>query len=130
MIGSRVLLDTNIVSAILKGEASVVKSLENCTAVYLPIIALGELYFGAEYSSKITKNISSLKRLSGKFKQLQIDEGTCQVYGKLKAHLRNLGTPIPENDIWIASIAIQHNLNLFTRDKHFVGLPKLKFRLL
>ena len=40
--------------------------------------------------------------------------------------LRKRGTPIPTNDIWIAALAMQHQLTLYTRDRHFDHLPQLK----
>ncbi len=33
---------------------------------------------------------------------------TAKVYGKIKSQLKMKGKPIPENDIWIASLAQQH----------------------
>jgi tRNA(fMet)-specific endonuclease VapC len=40
--------------------------------------------------------------------------------------LRVAGTPIPENDVWIAAIAIQHSLPLMTRDKRFKAVKGLE----
>jgi tRNA(fMet)-specific endonuclease VapC len=37
----------------------------------------------------------------------------------IKASLRRKGKPIPENDIWIAAIALQHDLIGATRNIHF-----------
>jgi tRNA(fMet)-specific endonuclease VapC len=37
----------------------------------------------------------------------------------LNQELRVKGQPIPENDIWVAAIALQHRLTLVTRDEHF-----------
>ena len=34
--------------------------------------------------------------------------------------------PIPTNDVWIASIALQNNFTLITNDKHFKDVPNLK----
>ncbi len=48
-----------------------------------------------------------------------IDDKTSKFYGKIKAQLKADGTPIPENDIWIAALAMQHKVILITRDKHF-----------
>lgn len=42
-----------------------------------------------------------------------------QQYGQIKDKLRRIGRPIPENEIWIAAIAQQHDLALVTRDGHF-----------
>jgi tRNA(fMet)-specific endonuclease VapC len=36
-----------------------------------------------------------------------------------------MGQPIPENDIWIAALARQHELTLVTRDKHFADVESL-----
>lgn len=47
------------------------------------------------------------------------DTATGQAYGQIKSALRAKGRPIPENDIWIAAIAMQYNLVLATRDEHF-----------
>jgi predicted nucleic acid-binding protein len=35
------------------------------------------------------------------------------------------GTPIPTNDIWIAALAMQHGLPLYTRDAHFSSVAGL-----
>ena len=44
----------------------------------------------------------------------------------LKRDYRRKGTPIPDNDIWIAAIALQHNLILVTRDTHFDEIESLQ----
>lgn len=36
------------------------------------------------------------------------------------------GTPVPATDILIASIALNRNLILVTKDKHFEKIPELK----
>ena len=48
-------------------------------------------------------------------------------YGKLRAHLRNLGTPIGPNDLWIAAHARALNLILVTNNTgEFSRVAKLK----
>lgn len=42
----RVLLDTNILIALLAAEPRVVERVRAAGAVYVPVIALGELYYG------------------------------------------------------------------------------------
>ncbi len=56
---------------------------------------------------------------------LLIDEETAVVYGSIKASLRKKGKPIPENDIWIASIAKRYHLTVITKDKHFKEIEGL-----
>jgi predicted nucleic acid-binding protein len=48
------------------------------------------------------------------------------MYGEVKAELARLGKPIPDNDLWIAAVARQHDLPLATRDAHFALVPGLK----
>ncbi|MFP4618906.1 MAG: PIN domain-containing protein [Spirochaetaceae bacterium] len=50
---------------------------------------------------------------------------TTRGYAQLFRQLREAGTPIPANDIWIAAITIQHDLYLFSRDAHFDYLPQI-----
>ncbi|MGQ7855715.1 type II toxin-antitoxin system VapC family toxin [Pedobacter sp. WC2501] len=126
MAGNKVLLDTNIISALLKGDISVANHIDSTSEVYLSSIVIGELFYGAEYSVKVEQNIANIKQLIATYNILEIDNDTTLVYGKIKADLRKKGTPIPENDIWIASSAIQHKLKLSTRDKHFLQISNLR----
>jgi tRNA(fMet)-specific endonuclease VapC len=126
MAGNKVLLDTNIISALLKGDTLVADQIDNASEVYISSIVIGELFYGAEYSVKIEQNIANIKQLIATYNILNIDDETAMVYGKIKADLRKKGTPIPENDIWIASAAVQHKLKLSTRDKHFHQITGLK----
>jgi tRNA(fMet)-specific endonuclease VapC len=44
----------------------------------------------------------------------------------VKQVLRKSGRPIPQNDLWFAAIAIEHDMTLVTRDKHFGEIPGLR----
>lgn len=125
MAGNKVLLDTNIISALFKGDVGVANHIDK-SEVYLSSIVIGELCYGAEYSIKVEQNLANIKKLISAYNVLAIDGETALIYGKIKADLRRKGTPIPENDIWIASSAIQHKLKLSTRDKHFQEITVLK----
>jgi hypothetical protein len=54
-----------------------------------------------------------------------LHELTMHKYARLFRQLRKQGTPIPTNDLWIAALALQHDLLLFTRDTHINHLPQL-----
>ncbi len=86
---------------------------------FIPSIVLGELYFGARKSGKKAHNLKRIDELAIKTPILNCDVKTTQQYGQIKDALRQKGRPIPENDIWIAAIALQHNVTLVTRDAHF-----------
>ena len=48
-----------------------------------------------------------------------IDENTAEYYADILNRLRKKGKPIPTNDIWIAAVAFQRGLKLFSKDEHF-----------
>jgi|SRR5690606_4017694 len=119
MTGSNVLLDTNIISAWLKGDSSIADNIDLNNGVFIPAIVVGEMYYGAQYSTNVKKNIKNIQKVITHYEVLYVDTDTALIYGKIKAELRRKGRPIPENDIWIAAISIQYNLILITRDGHF-----------
>jgi len=54
------------------------------------------------------------------------DIGTSREYGRIKNLLHKKGHPVPENDIWIAALAIEHGLTLISRDEHFRRIVGIK----
>jgi tRNA(fMet)-specific endonuclease VapC len=121
-----VLIDTNIVSAHFKGDPVVESKLLLAEMIYLPSIVLGELYFGANRSSNPSKNIQRIERFLFAVFVLSIDSDTPNFYGDAKADLSSRGLMIPDNDLSIAAISLQHDLVLVTRDHHFDHLQNLK----
>ena len=53
---------------------------------------------------------------------------TAEYYSSILNQLKGQETPIPTNDIWIAAIAFQHGLELYTLDKHFSKISGLLLR--
>jgi len=54
------------------------------------------------------------------------DLATTAVYARIFVELRQQGTPIPTNDLWIAALALQHDLTLCTKDAHFQHIAGLR----
>lgn len=126
MTGNSVLLDTNIISAWLKGDKTIADFIDSQKRIFIPVIVIGEMHYGAQYSTDVKKNSDNIQKVTNHYEILYVDHHTALVYGEIKAALRKKGRPIPENDIWIAAIAKLHNLTLITRDAHFnevAGLP-------
>jgi tRNA(fMet)-specific endonuclease VapC len=71
-----------------------------------------------------------VEAFSSKVSLLNCNKETARIYGKVKAQLKKNGTPIPENDIWIAAVAIQHDLVLVTNDNHFLNVEGLTIEML
>jgi len=125
MSGS-ILLDTNIIIDVLKNDEATIKKLATYNKVYYPIIAIAELIYGAYNAQNTTKKLSEVEKIKTKGISLYVDDATTYEYGKIKSKLKQNGTPIPENDIWIAAIALQHQLPVFTNDKHFEKVENLE----
>jgi tRNA(fMet)-specific endonuclease VapC len=100
-------------------------SLEAERLVNIPFAVLGELYLGAYRSSDSKKHLQQINDFLKKCNVLIADSNTANIYALIKTKLLNKGKPIPENDIWIAATAKQHELNLVTRDKHFKEINDL-----
>jgi tRNA(fMet)-specific endonuclease VapC len=75
-------------------------------AVFVPVVALGELYYGARKSGRIEQNLERLDEFAAAAMLLDCNQATAQHYGEIKNSLRTKGRPIPENDIWIGAAAM------------------------
>lgn len=126
----RALLDSNVVIGLFGGEPLVVERIEGCAQLFLPVPALGELYYGALRSTRRTENVARLEEVARRVALLPCMPETARTYGHIKAALSAKGRPIPENDLWIAALAIQHDLTLLTRDSHFTQIDGLSLDLL
>jgi tRNA(fMet)-specific endonuclease VapC len=128
MIGS-FLLDTNIVVALFHPEAAVQERLALAAEVFVPSVVLGELYFGAARSSRPAQNIARIDEFAAGRSVLACDQAVARQYGSIKDTLRQQGRPIPENDVWIAAIALEHECVLVSRDAHFRAIEGLKLEV-
>jgi tRNA(fMet)-specific endonuclease VapC len=50
---------------------------------------------------------------------------TAEHYARLFVQLKRAATPVPDNDLWIAALVLEHDLRLITRDRHFARIPQL-----
>ena len=123
----RLLLDTNRLTDVFRGDPSVTKTLEQAAEVWLPFVALAEIRAGFLAGKRSESNealLSAFLRLPG-VAVLYADRETTDVYARLLVQLRRSGNPIPTNDLWIASLAVQHQMTLVSRDEHFDKLPQV-----
>lgn len=119
MTGNKVLLDTNIVIELFKGDQKILAFLDEQQNVFIAAAVLAELYLGAYRSANEQKHIDQIRTFLLQCTVLSADQATAESCAKVKAALLKKGKPIPENDIWIAATALQYNLPLYTHDKHF-----------
>ncbi len=125
-MSGRYLLDTNIIIALFADETAVKDRLAQVNEVFLPTIAIGELCYGAKKSGRTEANLARIDELVVSSTVLGCDVNTARQYGEVKHKLRLKGRPLPENDIWIAALALQYGLILVTRDAHFQEVDELQ----
>jgi tRNA(fMet)-specific endonuclease VapC len=107
-------------------EESAKTNLAQTEEIFLPSIVIGELYYGAKKSGRPTANLQRIDEFAASNVVLGCDSDTARHYGEVKHELQLKGQPIPENDVWIAAIALQHDLTLVTRDGHFAEIEVLR----
>ncbi len=122
------LLDTNILIAALKGRPEIRQRLETAelNTLRLSVIVLGELEFGAEKSAYGERNRARLATLAQRLPLVDIDYDTTLHYGRIRAFLVGEGTPIGENDTWIAAQTLAIGATIVTDNvREFSHVPGL-----
>jgi tRNA(fMet)-specific endonuclease VapC len=125
-MSGKFLLDTNIIIGLFANDQDVINQLKINNKVFIPAIVLGELYYGAFGSTQVNDNVLKIHQLANKAIVLEIDNETAIHYGEIKNYLKSRGTPIPENDIWIAALALQYRMKLVSCDRHFEKVNKIQ----
>ena len=123
----RVALDTNRLTDLFQGDTALADRLGSCDEVWIPLVVLAEIKAGFYGGSQQHRN----EILLGKFLAkptvgvLLPGRETAEQYARLFVQLKRAGSPVPDNDLWIAALALEHDLTLITRDRHFQRVPQL-----
>jgi len=129
IMNGKYLLDTNTVISFMRKDKKTVEAIQELGEVFIPVTVVGELYYGAYKSGKKKENLKNISELLKIISVLENNVETARIYGDLKNKLKEKGRPIPENDIWIASIAKQYKLTVMTADQHFEAIENLKLTI-
>lgn len=123
----RLVLDTSAYAHFRAGNETVLGLLAGAEVVLIPVAVLGELEAGFELGRRTRENRTTLTAfLEEPFVTvLPTTPDVARRYGLAFASLRQAGTPIPTNDIWIAAAAIDAGGRLVTFDDHFKQVPGL-----
>ena len=114
MPSERALLDTNAMIAWLSSD----HALRARVAARYPatsLFTLGEMRYGIERSERRVANEQRLSRALVDVELILPDVETAIIYGRIQAELKRKGRPIPENDVWIAALAMEHRLDVVSR---------------
>lgn len=124
---SGLVLDTNAYVAFKRGRQEAVEILQLAETIVIPVVVLGELLAGFAFGGRETENRRELTAFldAPRVQVAAVDATTASWYGRVYANLRRLGRPIPANDLWIAAVALQSGLPVFSYDRHFENVEGL-----
>jgi len=127
---NKILIDTNIYSGALRGDPGIVQVLRQVVHIGISAVSIGELLSGFKGGNREEENRKELGVFldSPRVSLYPIDEYTAEYYCSILNRLKNLGKPIPTNDIWIAATAFQQGMQLYTLDNHFFHIEGLLLR--
>jgi predicted nucleic acid-binding protein len=94
---------------------------------YTSAIVVGELFKGAFRSADPERHLRNIEeRILPAVTVLPLDVAIAREFGRLRAMLEEMGTPLPDADIQIAATSIYHRLTLVTGNlRHFERFPGL-----
>jgi tRNA(fMet)-specific endonuclease VapC len=125
MTAPSLVVDTSVVVDVLTGDERLGRMVEQARPVGIPVVVLAELLAGARRSNRAAENVEQVEQFVDQNTLISCDSNTASHYADISNDLRARGKPIPENDMWIASVALQHGLPLAARDKHFNHVDSL-----
>lgn len=129
MNATKIILDTNIVSYLMKGGALAQAYKPHVQGKLLAIsfITVGELYFWAEDAHWGDKKRRALETVLRNFVVIPYDHEIARCFGRVSAERKGRGREIKLNDAWIAACAVRHGVPLVTHNvKDFTAISGLK----
>lgn len=129
MTGPKIIIDTNIVSYLMRGSPEARAYAPHLTGklVAISFITVGELYYGAEKDKWGEKRRLRLETILKNFIVIPYDHEIAKRYGKVVAERNRIGHPISANDAWIAACAVRHASPLVTHnEKDFDSISNLQ----
>ena len=129
---SRICIDTSAYSNYRRGQPAAVDLIDEADWVGVPSVVLGELWAGFLLGSRTERNLAELAEFltASVTEVVRVDEDVARIYGEIVVELRNKGTPLPTNDIWIAAIAARSGATVLTYDVHFLEIGRIGTRVL
>jgi tRNA(fMet)-specific endonuclease VapC len=128
-MAARYLLDTDTCVYFLKRrEPRILRRVQaHAHHAAISVITLGELEFGRAGSSDPGAVRTAIDLLTETFEVAALPAAAAEPYGRVRAALRARGTPIGQNDLWLAAQALAAGLVLVTNnEREFRRVPGLK----
>ena len=127
----KILLDTSAYVGFKVGVNEVVEIVTAAERILFSPVVMGELMFGFRNGARFAENMVELEKLlqHDAVELIQIGKTTADRYSRIAAYLRQQGTPIPTNDIWIAAQTMECGAELITSDRHFEKVSGLVYTI-
>ena len=124
---TRYVLDTSAYSHFRRGDTKVVELIDTAEWIGIPAVVLGELWAGFLLGRKASENERKLLEFldNTAVDEILIDAHVARIYGEIVVSLREAGTPLPVNDIWIAACAAASGASVLTYDDHFRRISRV-----
>jgi tRNA(fMet)-specific endonuclease VapC len=117
------ILDTNALSAAADHDPAVITVLSEAEQLAIPVIVLGEYRYGIAQSRYKNRYTNWLDAFVLDCMVLNINEETTHRYAAINLELKQMGKPIPTNDLWISALCRQYALPILSNDRHFDVVP-------
>ncbi|MDD3050060.1 MAG: PIN domain-containing protein [Candidatus Cloacimonetes bacterium] len=127
--GNEIYLRYKYIIGLFNNDQNIVKMMAEIQELKTTVITIGELFYGAALSKDRDKNEKIIENFTKNSTIYEINLQVVKEYAFIKSRLRKQGTPIPENDIWIAAIAKANNEIVITRDKHLLDIDFIETEL-
>ena len=127
----KLILDTSAYVGFKRNVIEMVEIIVSAELILFSPVVLGELMFGFRNGTRFKKCMAGLNRFleHEAVELVQIGKTTSDRYSRIAAQLKQRGTPIPTNDIWIAAQTMEHGAELLTSDRHFEGIDGLVYTI-
>ncbi len=128
----RYYLDTNAVSALMKGDPELLHRLEQVekTAVAIPQPVIAEIEYGIERLPNSKRRDALRERfelIKAEIARVEWSDSVSAAFGQIRAALEKKGQPIEDFDAAIAAHALADDATLVTGNlAHMTRVPKLR----
>ncbi|MHA1783936.1 MAG: type II toxin-antitoxin system VapC family toxin [Candidatus Helarchaeota archaeon] len=128
-----VIIDTDLIISYLREVQEATNSIfelkKSGNVLKTTVFNVGELYRGAYLSKNVAKSIRGITDILKNFEIIYFSMDDAIAYGQISAELRAKGEPIGIIDELIASIAINQEDTLITRNiRHYEKIPRVKLQ--
>ena len=122
------LIDTNILSAYLKGDGRVFnRFIQHSGGLAISAVSVAELYSWVFRAKTNPQHGKALEEALSNLHVLEVDHNVALSFGHVRAALLDQGRPTPAIDLLIACTALTHDLTLVTHNvKDFVHITDLR----